>query len=217
MMTAKDKYICDQLGWVYSENDDYVELSQASPAGEDFNICVDSKNFVEEVQGCAASFDPEEHVSMWAEAKNNGVGGVPSLFDLVEDAKAIDKMLEDLACALSKSDISPVDVHIGYAFSSEADVFEEQNKLAADALKEINDVYIAPMSEFGEDSEVDFSVYDTVIGYQQERGFSRFKVFKNDFFSFEELLLLAHSDLQYGYCKVAEDEFVVFDEPFAIQ
>lgn len=96
----------DELGWSVREYDDEWEFSQYSPAGEDFSFCVrksdatDLNGFVREIRLCTDSFDPEEHAMMWAEASKNGVGGVPSLFTLVDDAKDLKTMLDELAYAM---------------------------------------------------------------------------------------------------------------------
>ena len=40
--------ICERLEWTVREDDDgTIELAKFSPAGEDFNICVDSKDFIQ--------------------------------------------------------------------------------------------------------------------------------------------------------------------------
>ena len=49
----------------------------------------------------AAGFDVDEHIEMWIEAKRSGTNGVPSARELVHDAEAIDKMLDELADALA--------------------------------------------------------------------------------------------------------------------
>lgn len=81
----------------------YAEFSQCSPAGEDFSFCVfyeDIEDLIKEVIEYAFTFDVDEHVEMWLEAKRNGVRGVPSVCTLVNDAKEIETMLADLADAL---------------------------------------------------------------------------------------------------------------------
>ena len=101
-MDQKYKDVLESLDWSISDftNDGRVEIQKYSPAGEDFCICVDVENFPEAVAECAADFDIDEHIEMWIEAKNNGVRGVPSTRELVEDAEAIDKMLQELAARL---------------------------------------------------------------------------------------------------------------------
>lgn len=91
----------ESLGWnVYRDGDGYVELSQYSSAGEDFLFTVSESNLIEDVKDYAESFDSEEHAAMWYDAGQSGVRGVPSLHELVEDADAIQEMLNDLAINL---------------------------------------------------------------------------------------------------------------------
>src|SRR5699024_4573910 len=91
----------ESLGWnVYRDGDGYVELSQYSSAGEDFLFTVSESNLIEDVKDYAESFDSEEHAAMWYDAKQRGIRCVPSLHELVEDADAIQEMLEDLATNL---------------------------------------------------------------------------------------------------------------------
>lgn len=106
MNELKQEYldVLEMHDWtVISYTDDgRVELQKYSPAGEDFSICVEVKNFPEEVAEYAANFDIDEHIEMWIEAKHNGVSGVPSARELVYDAEDIDKMLHELAAALAE-------------------------------------------------------------------------------------------------------------------
>ena len=93
----KEKYIevCERLDWsVHEYKDGSVDVAKQSPAGEDFS-------FVEEVKMYAAYFDVDEHVELWVNGR--GKNGVPSrIRELVEDAEAIDKMLQELAAALAE-------------------------------------------------------------------------------------------------------------------
>lgn len=103
-MKLAQKYIdvLEARDWAVSSytNDGRVELETYSPAGEDFCICVEVENFPEAIAKYAADFDPDEHIEMWIEGRNNGVRGVPSTRELVKDAENIDKMLQELADAL---------------------------------------------------------------------------------------------------------------------
>ena len=104
-MTKKHIEICEGLGWRAKKLDDGdVELESYSPAGEDLVIYVSQKNFVNDIEEYAENFDIDEHIEMWIEAKRNGVRGVPSARELVEDAYAIQKMLNELAEALTRKD-----------------------------------------------------------------------------------------------------------------
>ena len=101
--------ICEKLDWsVTSDGDGNIELEKYSPAGEDYIITVGEERFVDNVKAYAASFDQEEHIAMWVEARRSGTRGVPSIKELVEDAQAIDDMLRELACALFAAELEAV-------------------------------------------------------------------------------------------------------------
>ena len=88
----------EELGWSVSYDDnDTVELSQGSPAGEDFYFTVPKLNFCDEVFDYANDFDPEEHAK-----ENIGMSGAPGLRELLDDADAIKRMLLELSEALCK-------------------------------------------------------------------------------------------------------------------
>lgn len=57
-------------------------------------------SLVDEIRDWSNSFDTERHVHELLDAKDNGFRGVPSLKTLVEDADAIQEMLEELADAM---------------------------------------------------------------------------------------------------------------------
>ena len=101
MKITKIKEIAEHLGWRVDEYDDgTVEFSQHSPAGEDFSFTVNAKESEKEIYEFYNSFDVDEHVEMWIEARKSGVPGVPSTRELVEDAEDIYKMLKELASAV---------------------------------------------------------------------------------------------------------------------
>ena len=94
-------YILEENDWIVSSytNDGKVELEKYSPAGEDFLMCVEVENFPESVREYANDFDADEHAEMWIEARGR-VRGVPnSIRELIEDAEAIQEMLNELADA----------------------------------------------------------------------------------------------------------------------
>ena len=100
----EQKYIdvIESLGWniLGGLNDTGVELQQASPAGEDFVFYTDTADFPKGVIEYARDFDPDEHVELWVE--HRGEEGCPSTVrELVDDAEAIKKMLQELANALN--------------------------------------------------------------------------------------------------------------------
>lgn len=94
--------VCEEMGWGVDDRSSpgYVELSQPSPAGEDFQFMVTENDFVNQVRDYACDFDVDEHVRMWVNAKQTGTQGVPDIRTLVHDAEEIQSMLEDLAMQL---------------------------------------------------------------------------------------------------------------------
>lgn len=122
------KYI-EGKGWVISDcsfNEDIDwEISKHSPAGEDFCFNIQCSNAVEDAINAIAeytnSFDEEEHIKMWLNAKDidNNRLNVPSITELVEDAKNIKQMLTELSegleseSELDKEDFEP-DICDGY-------------------------------------------------------------------------------------------------------
>lgn len=105
-MNERYREICERLDWNYMDcGDGNIELEKYSPAGEDFIITVGAENFVDNVKEYAASFDQEEHIEMWIEARRNKVRGVPSIKELVKDAEDIDAMLKELAEALFAAEL----------------------------------------------------------------------------------------------------------------
>ena len=100
----EQKYIdvIESLGWsiLGDPNDTGVEIRQKSPAGEDFVFYADTADFPKGVIEYARCFDPDEHVELWV--KHRGKGGCPgTIRELVDDADAIKKMLQELANALN--------------------------------------------------------------------------------------------------------------------
>lgn len=122
------KYI-EGKGWVISDcsfNEDIDwKISKHSPAGEDFCFNIQCSNAVEDAINAIAeytnSFDEEEHIKMWLNAKDidNNRLNVPSITELVEDAKNIKQMLTELSEGLEsepeldKEDFEP-DICDGY-------------------------------------------------------------------------------------------------------
>lgn len=102
-MNEKYFEVFHRLDWncsdVYENGD--IELETWSPAGEDVVFDVNTNNLVYEVRCYANNFDVDDHVLMWAE--HRGENGVPnSIRELVDDAEAIQDMLNELADALEE-------------------------------------------------------------------------------------------------------------------
>lgn len=106
MKELEQKYIeiLKENDWSVSSytNDGRVELKKYSPAGEDFLMYVEVEKFPKSVREYANDFEPDEHAAMWIEARGR-VKGVPeSIRELIDDAEAIQEMLNELADALEE-------------------------------------------------------------------------------------------------------------------
>ncbi len=89
----------EKLGWHCNLYGQYIEFSQHSPAGEDFSFTASGNTIGEmkaSIRGYVEDFDTEEHIAMWVIAKQEGTAGVPTIRELVEDADAIQAMLNEL-------------------------------------------------------------------------------------------------------------------------
>lgn len=95
--------ICKRLGWTVQEFEDgAVDIRKHTPAGEDFLIeDLTAADFVADVKAYVADFDQEDHVEKWAEQRRNGRENLPTVRELVKDARAIKKMLKELMAALN--------------------------------------------------------------------------------------------------------------------
>lgn len=101
MEITKIREIAECLGWRVVEYDNgTVDFSKYSPAGEDFSFTVNAKEAEKEIYEFYNDFDVDEHIEMWIGARQNGVSGVPSTRQLVEDAEDISEMLKELADAV---------------------------------------------------------------------------------------------------------------------
>lgn len=98
--------ILEKRDWSVSSytDDGCVEIEWYSPAGEDFIICVGVEKFPDEVLDYSDSFDVDEHIAMWIEAKQNGTQGVPGARQIVHDAEEIEKELDELAFELQEAE-----------------------------------------------------------------------------------------------------------------
>ena len=97
------------------------EIEQYSPAGEDFVFCIQHdkslEKAVEQICEYAMNFDQEEHIAMWLEARtvDDNRMNVPSPSELVEDAKEIQGMLDELDyvldnCTLEKKQETDIEL-----------------------------------------------------------------------------------------------------------
>lgn len=101
MIDPKYVDVIENAGWRILDNEDDVgvELEQYSPAGEDFVFYSDLDDFPDSAIQYARDFDVDAHVE--ENIPIRGQGGCPSsIIELVDDARAIRDMLNDLADAL---------------------------------------------------------------------------------------------------------------------
>lgn len=140
-MTDKQRKICEDLGWEIEEDGKKITFSQHSPLNEDFSFTISGYDIVEEVRTYQQDFDPELHTVMWFGLSKEIPCVSTGLRDLLDDADAINKMLDDLATALEKAEDEPKkiwkivpassgvkqDFMSGFASEYEAEEFAEKH------------------------------------------------------------------------------------------
>lgn len=91
------KEAVNETGWLSGDKDsEWLTIHIDNPAGEDYFIEVvngDINSIIETIECQYNCFDVDEYVEMWLEAKRNGVGGVPGVKALVENAEYIEEAL----------------------------------------------------------------------------------------------------------------------------
>ena len=138
--------IAESYGWAVDMDSDSIEFNQCSPAGEDFSFTVltkdasDAESLAAEVRSYADSFDTEEHVKMLVDAQGS-VSGVPDIKTLVEDADAIQEMLNDLADALENGNADTDD--------------EETEACGLEGLLPLDDAFLDVGNPYGRGRRVD--------------------------------------------------------------
>lgn len=106
MLSEKELKVLEEMNFDVNEceqnGEEYVELSQYTPLGEDWYVIIwyDKGQFVEEFCNYADNFDYEEEQTPYIE--NRGKNGIPnSIKDLLEDGKWKDKILKETARKLT--------------------------------------------------------------------------------------------------------------------
>lgn len=83
------------LDWQIDQNDNEIEISNYSPAGEQLVEYLNADNIVESCKNIYENYDADEHAAMWI--AHRGKDGVPnSITALVNDANKIEQMYYDL-------------------------------------------------------------------------------------------------------------------------
>lgn len=85
----------ESLDWQIDQNDNEIEISNYSPAGEQLVEYLNADNIVESCKSIYENYDADEHAEMWI--AHRGKDGVPnSITELVNDANKIEQMYYDL-------------------------------------------------------------------------------------------------------------------------
>lgn len=84
--------ILENNGFSITKINGGYELSQYTPAGEDWSITVNHLKDIKDYE-----FDAEEEFAMWMEARHNGFSGVPSPHELWEDQLWKQELLDKIA------------------------------------------------------------------------------------------------------------------------
>lgn len=110
-ITKKFIEICENNDWTVTKAEDVIIFSKHSPEGEDFYMSIETNDLkteseiIKEIENYALDFDIDDHVEVYIGMR--GKYGVPkSISALVEDAKAIKEMIEELAEELKEGEKS---------------------------------------------------------------------------------------------------------------
>ena len=68
---------------------------------------------IKAIKHYAYEFDEDEHIEMYVRAREAGLEGVPSIRELVEDARKIQEMLDDLADGINWCEQSTIGEIVG--------------------------------------------------------------------------------------------------------
>ena len=85
------------------------EFSQYTPAGQDFNFCVEMKDddldsLLDDIERYYEAFDPDYEASLWIGDDGHGKRGAPyHIKDIVNDMEAAEKMIDELHETLKKT------------------------------------------------------------------------------------------------------------------
>lgn len=90
---SKIKSILEKYGFTINGEANGYNLQQYTPEGEDWNIYLFK---LEDIREYAEDFDPEEEFTVWFEAKQNGVQGVPGIAALWQDQLWKENLLKQI-------------------------------------------------------------------------------------------------------------------------
>ena len=104
--------VAQNLGWYVdvTEEQNYVNFSQCSPAGQDFNIEItyeDVEDIPQQVREFYDGFDVSYETYLWLDETGHGKNGAPyDMKELYEDMEECETMTGDLAEALEEIDFN---------------------------------------------------------------------------------------------------------------
>lgn len=88
------KQLLEDNDFDVTKEDNRYFIHQYTPAGEDWGFYLDN---LEDLKDYAENFDVDEEFEMWVEAKKNGVSGVPSYRELLDDQQWKQDILTKIA------------------------------------------------------------------------------------------------------------------------
>lgn len=94
MYKAIRKSILENFGFTITQEYKGYNLQQYTPEGEDWNIYLER---LKDIKEYAETFSPEDEFTMWFEAKQHGVRGVPDIAALWQDQLWKQELLNKIA------------------------------------------------------------------------------------------------------------------------
>lgn len=97
-----------ELDWVVTQEDDTIyNFAKYSPAGQDFNMSIDTEDdvdlFLDNLYEYWQDYDPEQETMYWLDDTGHGKNGAPyHMRDLLDDMEACQDMIDDLLVALNE-------------------------------------------------------------------------------------------------------------------
>jgi len=92
--------IAENLDWSVNVNNNELEFTKYSPAGQDFNFNVtgdDLEEVIKSIDEYCNNFDCSEETYLWLDNTGHGTNGSPyDMKDLYEDMEECLKMIEEL-------------------------------------------------------------------------------------------------------------------------
>lgn len=94
----KIQEIFEEQGWGWSEYKGDYNISYVTPNCGDFNMDIDGESFLSDFESQAQEFDVTDYVKFWLTENRTNL----NVYELLEDAEAIQKELTTIQKALDK-------------------------------------------------------------------------------------------------------------------